>query len=117
MLVQNAFVQAEGDAWETIASGVAHQLGAYDAWDAGADTPENDSLTIALPDEAELRRSTTVGTPAEVVQGLKEIVEPFADHPDLHLVVRLHYPGMDLDTASRAVELFAAEVMPALKAT
>ncbi len=116
VLLQNAFVQAEGDAWETIASGIAHQLGAYDAWDAGADTPENDSLTIALPDEAELRRSTTVGTPAEVLQGLKEIVAPFDDRPDLHLVVRLHYPGMDLDTAARAVELFAAEVMPALKA-
>jgi hypothetical protein len=34
----------------------------------------------------------------------------------VHLVVRLHYPGMDLDTASRAVELFAAEVMPVIKA-
>jgi hypothetical protein len=31
-------------------------------------------------------------------------------------VVRLHYPGMDLETASRATELFAAEVVPALKA-
>jgi hypothetical protein len=29
--------------------------------------------------------------------------------------VRLHYPGMDLDTAARAVELFAAEVLPPLK--
>lgn len=116
VLLQNAFVLAEGDAWEAIASGIAHQLGAYDAWDAGADTPANDSLTIALPDEAELRRSTTVGTPSEVLQGLKEIVAPFDDRPDLHLVVRLHYPGMDLDTAARAVELFAAEVMPALKA-
>ena len=34
---------------------------------------------------------------------------------DLHLVVRLHYPGMDLETAARATELFAAEVTPALK--
>jgi len=30
-------------------------------------------------------------------------------------VVRLHYPGMDLETAGRAVELFGEEVVPALK--
>ena len=33
----------------------------------------------------------------------------------LHLVVRLHYPGMDFDAAARAVELFGEEVVPALK--
>lgn len=115
VLIQNAFVRTEGDAWETVAGGVAHQLGAYEGWEAGADTPENDSLTIAPPDEAELRRVTPTGTPEEVASRLKEILAPFGNHPDVHIVVRLHYPGMDLDTASRAVELFGAEVMPALK--
>jgi probable F420-dependent oxidoreductase len=115
VLIQNAFVQTEGDAWETVAGGVAHAFGAYDAWEAGADTPENDSLTIASPEESELRTFTPAGTPEDVASRLKEILAPFGDHPDVHLVVRLHYPGMDLDTASRAVELFAAEVIPALK--
>lgn len=117
VLLQNAFVQTDGDAWETVAGGVAHASGAYDAWDAGADTPENDSLTISPPDEAELRRFTPAGPPEDVVSTLTEILAPFGNHPDVHLVVRLHYPGMDLDTASRALELFAAQVMPALKET
>ena len=34
---------------------------------------------------------------------------------DVHLVVRLHYPGMGIETAARAIELFAAEVLPALR--
>jgi hypothetical protein len=42
-------------------------------------------------------------------------VDTFADRDEFHLVVRLHYPGMDLDTASRAVELFGEGVLPALK--
>ncbi len=97
---------------------MAHQFGAYDAWDAGADTPANDSLTIGAArrgraPQVHAGRDARGGAPSR----LKEIVAPFADHPDVHLVVRLHYPGMDLDTAARAVELFAAEVMPALKAT
>jgi probable F420-dependent oxidoreductase len=114
VLFRNAFVQHEGDAWETVAGGVAHQLGAYDAWDAGADTPEDDSLTIAPPDRTDLRKATTAGTPEEVLHGLKEILAPFSGR-SVHLLVRLHYPGMDLDTASRALELFATEVMPALR--
>jgi probable F420-dependent oxidoreductase len=117
VLLQNAFVQTDGDAWETVAGGVAHEFGAYDAWEAGADTPENDSLAIAPPDEAELRRFTRAGTPEDVAGRLKEILAPFGDRPDLHLVVRLHYPGMDLHTAARAVELFGAKVIPALKST
>jgi hypothetical protein len=42
-------------------------------------------------------------------------VETFAGRRDFHLVVRLHYPGMDLDTAARSVEVFGGEVLPALK--
>jgi probable F420-dependent oxidoreductase len=115
VLLRNAFVQADGDAWETVKGGVAHQLGAYDAWEAGADTPDTDSLTFAPPQVAALRRNTSAGSPAEVRDGLKEILAPFSGRSDVHLVVRLHYPGMDLDTASRALDLFATEVMPSLK--
>ena len=37
------------------------------------------------------------------------------DREDFHLIIRLHYPGMDMDVAARSVELFAERVMPALK--
>jgi hypothetical protein len=44
------------------------------------------------------------------------LVRAFDDR-DLQLVVRLHYPGMDLETAARAVELFASDVLPTLKSS
>ncbi len=114
VLLRNAFVVAEGDPWPRIREGVRHQIGAYAAWEAGHDTPEHDSLE-PLADEEELRRWTVAGSPQEVVAALRPLVEAFGGRRDLHLVVRLHYPGMDLDTAAAAVELFAGSVLPALR--
>jgi len=93
------------------------QLGAYSAWEEGHDTPERDELTPALADEGETRRWTFAGEPEKVVAALRSMVTKHADRDELHLVVRLHYPGMDLATAARATELFASDVMPALRAT
>jgi probable F420-dependent oxidoreductase len=116
-LLHNASVARDGDAWEAVRPGVAHQLGTYEAWDAGADTPRLDRLVPAPPDEAALRSSTAAGSPEEVALALRPFVAAFGDRERFDLVVRLHYPGSDLATSSRAVELFAAEVIPALKGT
>jgi hypothetical protein len=62
-----------------------------------------------------LRGFTPTGTPEEVVAALRSPIDTFADERDVHLVVRLHYPGMGLEDAAAAVELFAAEVIPALR--
>ncbi len=113
-LLQNAFVGGE-DAWRTAREGVEHQIGAYAAWSAGHDTPAHDSLEPIPPAEDELRRWTPAGTPRQVAAALRPAVAAFADRAVFHLVVRLHYPGMGLDDAARAVELFAAEVIPALR--
>jgi probable F420-dependent oxidoreductase len=114
-VLQNAFVARGGDAW-TIARGrIAHQIGAYTAWERGHDTPQHDSLEPIVETEEDLRRWTPAGTPEEVVRALRPLVNAFGDRADLHLIVRLHYPGMDFATAARALELFAEEVIPALK--
>jgi probable F420-dependent oxidoreductase len=113
-LLQNAFVWRDGDAWDVIREGVVQQLGAYAAWEQGADTPQNDRLT-PVADEETMRRWTPAGPPEDVVRALRPIVRSFGDRYELHLIVRLHYPGMDFDTAARALELFAGEVIPALK--
>ena len=68
----------------------------------------------AEPSEDDLRVSTPVGTPPDVLRALLPIVEGSGDR-EVHLVVRLHYPGMGIETAARAIELFAAEVIPGLK--
>ena len=112
--LQNAFVWEDGDAWEVVREGAAHHIGVYGGWAAGGDTPEQGFL-VAPPDEQTLRRITPSGTPKEVARELRPLVEAFAHRQEFHLIVRLHYPGMDFDTASRAIELFAEGVIPALK--
>lgn len=114
-LLRNVFVSRDGDAWALARDGIAHQLGAYAAWEAGADTADRDDLRPAPPDEADMRAWTTAGTPDEVARALRPAAQAFADRDELHLIVRLHYPGMDFETAARAIELFAAEVAPALR--
>jgi probable F420-dependent oxidoreductase len=112
--LQNAFVWEGGDAWEIVGPGAGHQIGVYGGWAAGGDTPGRDFL-VAPVEEDSLRKLTPCGTPQEVAHALRPIVEAFAGRREFHLIVRLHYPGMDFATAAHAMELFAARVVPALK--
>ncbi len=114
-LLQNAFVWKDGDAWEVVRDGAAHQLGVYAGWRDGTDTPERPQLKVMPPDEQTLRAMTPAGDPQEVIHALRPLIEAFASREVFHLVIRLHYPGMDFDTAARSIELFASEVLPALK--
>jgi probable F420-dependent oxidoreductase len=113
--LQNAFVWEDGDAWEVVRPGVAHQLGVYAGWRAGTDTPEKTALEVLPPDDDVLRELTPAGDRHEVIRALRPLVDAFAHRSEFHLVVRLHYPGMNLDRAARSVELFGGEVLPALK--
>ncbi|HVM11306.1 MAG TPA: hypothetical protein VM638_02355, partial [Actinomycetota bacterium] len=112
-VLQNAFVWEDGEAWPVVRDGVAHQLGVYPAWYAGADTPGR-GFEIHPPPDEKLRELTPAGDRHDVLRALRPIVDTFGDRREFHLVVRLHYPGMRLETAARAVELFAGDVLPAL---
>ncbi len=112
--LQNAFAWKDGDAWEVVRAGVAHHLGTYAGWNQGADTPGRGFESVPPPDEV-LQQVTPHGTPAEVVHALRPIVDSFGGRKEFHLIVRLAYPGMDDDTARRAVQVFGSEVIPALK--
>jgi alkanesulfonate monooxygenase SsuD/methylene tetrahydromethanopterin reductase-like flavin-dependent oxidoreductase (luciferase family) len=112
--LKSAFVSEEGDAWERVQEGARHHIGIYSAWDEGADTPGK-GFWVSPPDDEELRRIVAAGTSDEVATELRPWVEAFGDRDEFHLVVRLHYPGMELDVAARCVELFAERVMPRLR--
>jgi probable F420-dependent oxidoreductase len=115
--LQNAFVWdgAGGQtAWDVVSPYVRHQLGVYGGWAQGSDTPGHDFF-YSPPDEEAMRRMTPAGTPDEITRVLRPMVEAFAGRRHFHLVVRLQYPGMPMDIAARAVELFAEQVLPALK--
>lgn len=112
--LQNGFVWEDGDAWEVIREGAAHQIGVYRGWADGGDTP-GQGFVVGSVDEETLRRITPAGTPEEVATALRPLVESFAGRDEFHLVVRLHYPGMAFETATGALELFAEKVLPALQ--
>jgi probable F420-dependent oxidoreductase len=112
--LQNTFVWEDGDAWEMAKRYVANQLGIYGGWDQGGDTPDK-GFVLAPPDEEAMRKVTPSGNAHDVIHALRPIIEAFAGRKEFHLIVRLHYPGMDFETSSRAIELFGQRVLPALK--
>jgi probable F420-dependent oxidoreductase len=115
-LMQNAWISEPGaDWWAEVREGVLHQLGMYEAWDAGHDTPAHDGAEPTVADEAAARAGTVGGSAEEIIQRLRPLVEEFGHAVNLDLIVRLHYPGMAFDTAARAVERFGETVIPALK--
>src|SRR6266511_2806622 len=112
--LQNGFPWADGDAWEVIREGARHHIGVYSGWAEGSDTPGNGFWVSPPPDDV-LRHVNPAGPPQEIARTLRQMIEPFRDRKEFHLIIRLHYPGMDFATASRAIELFGEQVIPALK--
>lgn len=114
-LLQNAFVTEDPERdWPMVRDGIGHQLGVYAGWRAGTDVP-GVPLKVAPPDESDIRRTTAFGTPEEVVAFLAPIVEVLARYPESHLILRLHYPGMEADPALAAIELLGERVAPELR--
>jgi probable F420-dependent oxidoreductase len=116
VLMQNAWIAEPGtDRWAEVRAGVVHQLGMYEAWAQGHDTPSHDSAEPTVADEDAVRAGTVGGSAEEIIQRLRPVIEEFGHRANLDLVVRLHYPGMAFDTAARAIERFGELVIPALK--
>jgi probable F420-dependent oxidoreductase len=109
----NAWVARDGRLPDDVQQAMWNQIGRYALWHA----QDGGSTDTELPplDEAEIRRRAWVGTPDQVVAAARPWVEAFGQR-DLHIVFRLHYPGLPMQAATEAVQLFAAEVIPALEA-
>lgn len=114
-LLQNAFVTVDPDGdWPMVRDGIGHQLGTYAGWREGTDVPGKD-LEIKPPPEDAIRKTTAFGSPDEVVKYLEPVCKVFADYPEGHLILRLHYPGMTKEPAARAIRMLAEEVAPRLR--
>jgi alkanesulfonate monooxygenase SsuD/methylene tetrahydromethanopterin reductase-like flavin-dependent oxidoreductase (luciferase family) len=114
-LLQNAFVTEDPERdWPMVRDGIGHQLGVYAGWREGTDTP-GVPLRVVPPDEDDIRRTTAFGTPDEVLRSLEPLAETLGAYPESHLILRLHYPGMEAAPAARAIDLLAEHVAPRLK--
>ena len=51
-----------------------------------------------------------------VVELLAPMVRAFRHKHEFHLILRIHFPGMDARTAADAIEIFGDEVIPGLRA-
>lgn len=114
-LLQNAWVTEDPDGdRRMVFDAIGHQLGVYAGWRAGTDVP-GAPLAVTPPSDDDIARTTAYGTPDEVISYLTPLVEILARYPESHLILRLHYPGMDAGPAERATKLLAREVAPALR--
>lgn len=114
-LLQNAFVTEDPERdWPMVAAGIGHQLGVYAGWRGGTDVP-GVPLEVVPPDDRTIRSTTAYGTPDDMYAFLEPLAGVLAPHPDSHLILRFHYPGMDAAPAAEAIRLFAREVMPRLR--
>ncbi len=114
-ILQNAYVTNDPDGdWPMVMAGIGHQLGVYGGWRSGTDTPGR-PLEVTPPSEDDIRRTTAYGTPEQVIGSLTPLVEVLGDYPEAHLILRLHYPGMEAAPAAEATRLLARDVAPALR--
>jgi probable F420-dependent oxidoreductase len=114
-LLQNAYVTNDPDKdWPMVRDGIGHQLGVYAGWREGTDVPGK-PLQVKPPSEGDIRSTTAYGTPQQVTEFLSPIVEVLGRYPESHLILRLHYPGMNAEPAAQAIELLAKEVAPRLR--
>jgi alkanesulfonate monooxygenase SsuD/methylene tetrahydromethanopterin reductase-like flavin-dependent oxidoreductase (luciferase family) len=108
----DAWLAADGRIPENVRRAMAHMVGTYALWrDQNGGSA---STTLPPVDQTQISGRSLLGTPADIIRNLRPWIDEFGDR-ELHVIVRLHYPGMRADDAAPAVRLFATEVMPALR--
>ena len=108
----DSWVARDGRIPPRVLKGMRHVTETYAAWHA-ADDGHAERRPVA--DEAAVRKRGFMGSPAEVIEQARPWIEALGDR-DLHVVIRLHYPGMSRAEARDAIRLYAGEVVPALSA-
>lgn len=90
---------------------LAHKYETYHKWGQSDDLPEGDTLERSFDDLMDGR--FLIGSPTEVADELITFCRATGVN---HIVLSIHWPGMEMSVANDALELFAAEVMPAVRA-
>ncbi len=112
-LLLNLALAEDGDPWAVVGPGVDHQFRTYAAWkseEAGeAFGAERATAAIAAG-----RAVTIQGDASAIRMQLKRWIDAVYPRRPLHLVVKLHYPGVTARRTIRALDRFARDVMGAL---
>jgi len=103
---------SEEQAWRDTRDALMYQAELYGKWLAAAAGTTDQSKVLIRPDPERLRRTSVLGTAAQVAARLEEIIETT---PMTELIVVTQLPGLDLALARRSLERFGSEVLPRLK--
>jgi len=95
-------------AWADIERPLMYQAELYSRWISRAQGIDP-SQSFIRPDPERLRRTSVIGTPAQVRDRLREILQK---HHYTELILVTQLPGLDPAKAYRSLERFGTEVMP-----
>jgi len=108
----DGWVSADGRIPARVLDGMRHVVDTYATWhaeDDGSPTPATSA------DEATVRARGVMGSPTGVAAKAAAWANAFVGR-DLHLVIRLHYPGVTAADSLATIETFGAQVLPKLRA-
>ncbi len=105
---------SEEQAWNDTRDALMYQAELYGQWLSAAGSLAGSSREpIIRPDPERLRRTSILGTPAEVTARLSEIIDTT---PMTELIIVCQLPGLDPAKAHSSLERFGREVLPAIRA-
>ncbi len=106
-------------AWDEVQDHVHWMLTVYGKWLKDAGELQGPPTLFNPPPASELRRTTDpllftpiVGNSQDVAQGLEQFTRRVRT---THLVLGMHFPGIDPKLAKRSMETFARELLPSFK--
>jgi len=106
---QTVYVADSADeAWADIERPLMYQAELYSKWISRAQGIDP-SQSFIRPDPERLRRTSVIGTPMQVRDRLRDILQK---HQYTELILVIQLPGLDLAKAYRSLERFGTEVMP-----
>ena len=103
---------SEEQAWRDTRDALMYQTELYGKWLSAAAGTTDQSKVLIRPEPERLRRTSVLGTTAEVGAKLEGIL---TSTPMTELIVVTQLPGRDPAKARRSLDRFGAEVLPRLK--
>jgi probable F420-dependent oxidoreductase len=104
------------DGWAKIRDGRLHVAGSYGIWAQGG-TDVSKAREVAAGFEDQMRASAVVGTPQQIADQLRPILDGIRDagFEDVFVSAILAPPGTPPDLAREQVETYASKVIPLLR--
>lgn len=97
--------------WERLKPHALYQLQNYATWFRAAGQPAFGDPPVDY-DDLESRGLYLCGTPDQIIEHITELYESFPFERHFYWAT---WPGMDIETSTRGVKLFAEKVIPALR--